>query len=249
MPLKTWSTKADYDGIYYARLEPDGHPASRPAVVVNYCRWLDYPWHQTAATNLISILGLQPTQRIVLVGSGFAWTLEALVLEHGFDPARVVGVDTSAYVHSAKATSEEADIRAAISAVGLDPNTGRGAELLARAWDGGARVRAGIRIINETLTNNASRRRTRDAVGQPIDWVISEVMLESLTDNEAILASQNVHAIDAPTTGVAHIVTTQHSGTDRYGNPVSFNLKSLAAWKALLPADRFIDALTWEQVL
>ena len=250
---RDYSTKAAYDAIYYGTLEPDGHPSTRDGVKVNYSRYLEYPWAQRTATELISILGLSLTgasdggaHRIVLIGSGFGWTLESLVVDHGWPAGRVVGIDTSAYVQGNKAVTEEAEIRAAIAVVGLDPDTGRGAELLARGWDGGARVRAGITIIDEALTNNGSRRRARQAVedglgGAAIDFLITEHMLEGLTDNEATVASSNIDATE-PQATKAHIVTT---------TPLidpTWNIKSLADWRVLLPNDVLIDGRSFEHL-
>jgi len=98
-----WNAKAGFDSVYYRPAE-GSRPAGRPRVVVNYCRWAVYPEAQQYADFYTTITS--PTNSIVVIGSGFAWSLEILVDQYGYDPALLTGIDTSTYIQGAKATKE-----------------------------------------------------------------------------------------------------------------------------------------------
>jgi hypothetical protein len=233
MPLKTWDNKQDWDAAYLKGAEERwGHPATRPEVKLHYCRAVQMPWSRSRATRLVAALGWQPTDRIVLVGAGFGWTAEALE-ELGF--TSVVGCDVSRYVQDNKALSEEQEVDAAISAVGLNPSAGEGAALKAKLYDGGARTRASRGVLNEGLATPGSRRKIATALGGDPDWGLSESVLESLTDAEAQDISARVHSWTSAT--IAHFVVTLGGNQDP-----GYNWKTLEDWKALLPSDTFIEA-------
>lgn len=240
MPLKDWDLKSTWDEAYSFGAEGEwGHPNTRPEVRLHYHRGIKRPDADIHASRLITALGwTAPGPAIAIVGAGFGWTVEALE-DLGFD--RVVGLDISTYVHSNHNSTEESEIDAEIDAVGLDPATGRGAEIKTRFFDGGPRGRSSRGIKNEDGGNGGSRGRIKSALGlsgsQDVDWAVSESILESLDDSEAVQASSIAHNY---ATNVAHIVFTLSPG-----NHEGYNWKTLEDWKALLPADTFVDGGTY----
>ncbi len=233
MPFKTWDNKEDWDAAYSIGAEGKwGHPSTRPEVRLHYNRASQLPYARNRANGIVQALGWQPTDRIVLVGAGFGWTVEALE-ELGF--TNVVGSDVSRYIQDNKALTEEQEINAAISAVGLNPNVGEGAALKAKLYDGGNRTRTSKGIFNEGLGTPGSRKKIARALGGEPDWALSESVLESLTDAEAQDISAKVHSWTNAI--IAHFVVTLGGQQDP-----GYNWKTLEDWKALLPADTFIEA-------
>lgn len=235
MPRKDWDLKATWDEAYNFGAEGLwGHPNTRPEVRLHYCRGIKRPDADIRADRLATALGwISPGPTIVIVGAGFGWTVEALE-DLGFD--RVVGLDLSTYINDNHNGTEEAEIDAEISVVGLDPSTGRGAEIKTRFFDGGPRGRSSRGVKNESGLTGGSRNRIRQALGlsggQDIDWAVSESVLESLDDSEAVQVSNVAHNY---ATNVAHIVYTPRSGQHE-----GYNWKTLEDWKLLLPNDTFI---------
>lgn len=237
MPLKTWNTQADWDVAYDCTAEPDGHPGTRQDVRVGYVRAVLFPDAVNRAAKLAELFGWTPAAtRLVIFGAGYGWLAEALAVNHGLS---VAALDTSTLIQANKGRSDAGEIEARITAAGLDPRTGRGAEIRNRLVDGFPRSR--ITIYNEDLSNNASRNRIKQQAfsnGTPTDC-LSEFVLESLTDAECTAASQKLHAF-SPTTRIIHCVVTIQPG-----NTSGYNWKTLEQWKALLPADTFVEAGSW----
>ena len=241
MPLKDWGLKQTWDEAYSIGAEGDtGHSGSRPEVKLNYHRAVMWPYCQNRAVGISQSLGWTPPgPTIVIVGAGFGWTAEALE-QMGF--TRVVALDISTYIQGNKDATEEADIDAKITGVGLNPSAGEGLALKQRLHDGGPRARASRGVRNEDGAGGASRNRIRQALGltgaQDVDWGVSESVLESLTDAEAQQASSVAHQF---CTAVAHYVVTT-----REGNHPGYNWHSGVEWKALIPFDVFIEAGTFQ---
>lgn len=234
MPFRSWATKADWESAYDVSAEPWGHPNTRAEVRLSYHRAVFMPWFRWAMPKLVAALSLKTTDRIALIGCGFGWGIEVLG-EMGF--ASVVGTDTSAYIQASKGSTEEADINAKIVGVGLDPARGAGAELKAKLWDGGTRSRVASRILNEDLASVQSRRRLRDFLAG-LDWIITEGVVESLTDTEAKTLSTRAHQVtDAQ---IAHRITVP--ATAGTYNPKT----TLAEWNSVLPNDICVGIPTWE---
>ncbi len=240
MPHKDWNLKATWDAAYSFGVEGDtGHPNTRPEVRLHYHRFIKRPDAVIHAEKFAAALGwVPPGPPIVIVGAGFGWTDEALE-DLGFD--RVVGLDLSTYIQDNHGGTEESEIDAEIAAVGLDPAVKEGATLKAKLFDGGTRGRSTRGVKNESGKNGASRGRIKQALGlsgnQKVDWVLTEAILESLDDTEAAEVSTIAYNY---ANNVAHFIyplrPTQDSG---------FNWKTLEDWKALLPADTFIEAGTY----
>lgn len=246
MPLKTWDTKADWDAAYSFGAEGDiGHPNTRAEVRLHYHRATKGEENADIhASRLAAALGwTAPGDTIAIVGAGFSWTAEALEAI-GF--LTVIGLDISLYIQAEKNNTEEADFDAEIALVGLDPATGEGLgiknRLIARGGGAGNRTRAAGGVLDEDGKNGASRGRIKQALGlsgnDRIEWVVSESVLESLTDAEALDASNDADIIGNNT---VHFVYPLRAS----GNHAGFNWKTLEDWKLLIPGDTFVEAGTY----
>jgi hypothetical protein len=177
-------------------------------------------------------------KRIVIVGGGFGWVAEGLI---GLGFLNVVVAETSPYVLSEMDNTDEAEIRGNITDAGLDPDTGRGAEVLANATTPAAR-RGTTAVVNADVMTDAGRDAIKSALGGNPQIVVTEDVTTSLTDQECLDLSVACHAFPGQETVIHAVSTLQPDGSQ---NPV-FNWKTLAAWKALIPGDTWIDVRTGE---
>jgi len=230
MPRKTYNTKADFDADYSIGAEPEGHPNTRPEVRLNYHRVVLLPFAQRRAEFLKRHFQWPPTSTIVVVGAGFGWLVESL---EALGYTNVLGTDTSPYIQAEKGKSEDTDIDMAITAVGLDP-AGTDATLRTRLRSGN-RKQTSRDIFDEDIGDVSSRDRLRDVFARDVDIAISEQVLPTLDDAEAVSLSADMHVLGL-STEVVHIVTTLGGRQD----PL-FNWKTLSDWKRLLPDDTFIS--------
>ncbi len=170
-------TKEDYDAAYRFRVERyfGGHPSTRGEVKVHYHRWAMKPFWANRWRKLQLVLNILPTDDVCVIGSGFGWGVEAITAETG---ATVVGIDISDYIAAEQGTTEEAELRAEIALVGLDPDTGRGLELMGILYD--AQPRANVIVLQEDAKNNQSRQRIRAALNN--NWP-SVVVYEDIVDD------------------------------------------------------------------
>lgn len=217
MPLKTWDTKADFDSAYDVGLEPDGHPNTRPEVRGHYERSAVFnagdPRLDFVTPEWSAILdhfAWPTTARILVVGCGYGWALEYLSLARGY--AEAWGVDPSAYIQATKSE--------------VSPQDGVQNALL------------GGRVLASDPSRDAGRDQcVCDSVGKgsTFDVIVTERVLSSLTDLEARVLSKALHsaALLSSTGTVVHVENDGPAGL------AGFNEKTLADWKALLPADSF----------
>ncbi len=175
----------------------------------------------------------------MIVGGGFGWIAEAL-LSLGFK--NVVVAETSTYILAEMDNSDEAEIRADIAATGLDPDTGRGAQLLALYSTPGAR-RGTVQVVNADIMTETGRDAIKAVLGGNPQIIVTEDVCTTLTDAECLDLSAACHAFPGPET-VVHAVTAL---IDRRGTPnPGYNWKYLDEWKALLPDDLWLDVRTGE---
>ena len=101
--------------------------------------------------------------------------------------------------------------------------------------DGGARSKRAAVILNESLMTNESRQIVRTAVGggAGYDVFTYDGFLNAHTDAEAIALSNALHRMS----GVGRVI--------HFVYPNWINPKTLEQWKALLPGDIFVDAITY----
>lgn len=186
-------TRADFDADYVFNAEsrmPGGYPV-RPGgqVKLHYCRQFMAPILAARWANLAPIINASPADRILVVGAGFGWGVEAAIAETG---ATVVGTDVSAYVQANLTTSEDQELREAIIAAGLDPDTGRGLEIFTHYSN--PAPRSNVIVLNEDSQTNTSRQAIRSALGGwPTICVVEDIVTDSDTDQ---LITQVKNALD-----------------------------------------------------
>ena len=170
---------------------------------------------------------LLPSHTIVLVGCGYGWECE-LISEIGGHA--VVGVETSRYVHDTKGASYEPTYRAELSKVGLDPDVGEGAAILAGRMQ---KSRTEATILDIDVSLPLSRQAIEVALGGRVDWAISSFVLSILDDAEAVAMDAGMRAL---ATNVAHYTNTgrNEDGSATERQDPRFNWKSMMGWKALL---------------
>ena len=185
MPVD-WN-KTDFDANYRWRVERyyGGHPNTRREVVVHYNKWAMAPLAAARWAILQPVLNILATDEVIVVGAGFGWGVDAIIAETS---ATVVGIDISQYIADEQASTEEAEIRAAITAATLDPDTGRGAELLAILYDG--QPRSNVIILQEDAATNGSRQNIRAALGgvNPSVVVYEDIIDDDWTDQDILNA-------------------------------------------------------------
>lgn len=238
MPRKTYNTKADFDADYSVRVEST-RPSTRPWIKMGYCRAAFYPAGQRRAQKLVDIFGWPTDTKILIVGAGYAFTAEALEVEH--DYANIVTTDTSPHIQATQDQDEETEVNAAISAVGLNPASGEGLAKKNAIWTPGNRRRHSRSIQNEALNNNGSRNRIRSVLNG-VQVAISEEVVTLLDDSEV---TQLAGWIDAVDTGMDVIHLTTELLPDTTQDPL-FNWKLLADWKALVPTHTWVSLNTWQ---
>ena len=244
MPLVTYNTKADFDAAYSIGAEGDtGHPAGRQGIRLGYNRAVLYAAHEARAAKLVELFAWPTSTKILIVGAGFAWTAEALEVNHGY--TAIVTTDTSGWVQAQQDVDETADIDAAITSVGLDPASGEGLSkrnnLIAKGGGSGNRRQHSRSIQDESLSNNGSRNRIRDILGD-IDVGISEEVITTLSDAEVLNISDWIDKIN-PDIDRIHLTTDLLPDANQ--DP-AYNWQSLADWKLLLPGDTLVSLNTWE---
>ncbi len=183
-------TKADYDNNYRYYVErnmPGGSPHNREGrlqVKIRYHRL--YMRGQLFAmwAKLQPMLNILSTDKVCVVGAGFGWGVEAIESETG---AIVVGIDISDYIATAPST-EESELRAEVTTAGLDPDTGRGLDVMNFIYD--AQPRSNVIVLQEDAKNNQSRQRIRTALGGnwPSVVVYENIVDDTWTDTDIINA-------------------------------------------------------------
>ena len=225
MPLTRWETKADWDALYEVP-EPWGHPADREPVYFGYARAIFSPASRYAASQLVRLFAWPSETRILILGCGFGWTVEALE-ELGY--VNVLGVDDSAYVQSAKNESDEAEIDERVRRAGLDPATGEGLRVKRLAHTDGPRSRARRGVCALLPTTSSGRARCTEQLGGIPDVIVTEYLIEHFTDDELRDLTPLWRAY-CP--NLVHLVPVEGA---------EYNVKSLTDWKKLFPMDRFVS--------
>ncbi len=180
-------TKAEYDAAYSWRVERyfGGHPNTRPEVRVHYHRWAMAPLLANRWSVLQPVLNILSTDEVIVVGAGFGWGVDALITETG---AAVVGIDISDYIAAEQSNTEETELRAAVTAASLDPDSGRGLEIMGHIYD--AQPRSNVIILQEDAATNGSRQAIRAALGgtNPSVVVYEDIIDDDWTDTDIINA-------------------------------------------------------------
>jgi len=113
---------------------------------------------------------------------GFGWGVKALRNRIG---CSAIGTDTSVYIQAEKDSDDSVEIGAAITAVGLNPTSGRGLEVLNKVSTVGARAKE--LVLNEDMSTQESRQAIGAALGGAPTWICTEDMVtDGMTDAEIL---------------------------------------------------------------
>ena len=187
-----FDTKADFDAAYRYAVErhmPGGGPPpaeGRPGVVVHYHRLaMRIPLANMWAA-VQPVLNILTTDHLCIVGAGFGWGVEAAIVEVA--PANIVGIDISNYIAAEQGNTEEAELRAEVALVGLDPDTGRGLEIMNFIFDG--QPRSSVIVLNNDASTGPQRNEIRQALGNnwPSVVVYENIVDDTWTDQDIINA-------------------------------------------------------------
>lgn len=222
-----------------------GHPGDRAQVRLTYARFHVVPMLRERWGWLVPLLGLTPQSSVCLIGAGYGYSLEVLEDDHGI--TRVIGTEPSP-LRAKAAQSEDAEIQAAIEAVGLSVATGDGARLFSALRDrpGLPRATRASDVLSEDLASNASRTRVRQALQAKgaASWdVITENVLTVLSDAECVALSSRLRQLSG-VNRVIHLTSTRVPPESEAIQDPIYNWKSVAEWKALLPADLIVSLYT-----
>jgi len=177
-------TKADYDASYSIRVSR--HFGGDPNQIrCNYHKWAMQPILQKMWGRLVPILGITSTEYVCVVGAGFGWGVDAVVVETG---ATVVGIDISEYIAAEQTNTEEIELRAAVTAAGHDPDSGHGAIVLAGIYDG--QPRSNVTILENDASSGPQRQEIRTALGGnwPSIVVFEDIIDDTWTDQDILNA-------------------------------------------------------------
>jgi len=167
---------------------PGGGPGpseGRSEFKVHYHKWAMKPVLASMWARLQPVLNILSTDYVCVVGAGFGWGVEAIVSETG---ATVVGIDISDYINAEKTNTEETELRAEVTATGLDPDEGRGLEIMSFIYD--AQPRTNTILLQEDAATNGSRQAIRSALGNnwPTVVVYENIVDDTWTDQDIINA-------------------------------------------------------------
>lgn len=242
MPRLPYTSKADYDLLYESRL--DTLPSGRSDVFVHYIpEVVEEHGRRNAAVCRVAF-GLTNADRILVVGAGFGGLKDALVDDLGWDEANIVSLDTSPYIAATK--GNDADVELDLDLPG-DLTVEDRAAVHARHGRGAGVKRAKRAIVDHDVTRGNGRAALRSLIGNArYEWAITESVLESLDDAEAVTVSDAMHSI---ADNVGHLVVPRDDSKPAFlrsdgswgGSQPALNWHSLDEWAALLPLDTLVS--------
>ena len=230
-------SRHDFDAYYGSTVERWGHPGGRPGIRLGYhWFWVGSPQREGLPVMLEKCLGPLGGAGIVLVGAGFAWTGEGL-RDHG---AHVVATDISPYILAEQRNTEEAEVREAICAVGLDPDRdtviGPGNVLvnpLKLFVRGGLDPvsRAAMEVMGEDCVSLASRQSVRRALGVKPRWILTEQTLNSMSDEQGLVFCEAMERLSLETGAtVVHMISPKQNSPQA----PDLNWKTYPEWRMFL---------------
>lgn len=231
--MVSYNTKEDYDDSYWST-DDWGRPVGSKPIVIHYNRYSQRKHSRHRAKKLMDAIGICHGEKVLIIGCGFGWLVE----EFNRIGVHALGTDTSPYIHAAKDTSEEPELREAIIAADLDPDSGRGAEALEKLLDGGIRTKA--TILNQDSLTEESRFIVGSSIGD-IDYIITEDLLPALSDEEVSELCLALWEYNAK--AVYHLMALKNVSVDQ--DP-KFNWKTLEDWQPLVHGQMIIKSDTYE---
>ena len=241
----TWD-KSTFDSLYKTKAWSHGTRGWNKPISFNYQWWGQRRRTRALANTYLTLPGMASIQDIAIVGGGFGWTAEVLA-ESG---RNAISVDIGDYIIANENVSEEQEIRDTLTAQGLDPdnlpifmdpndpNREMQNNEIWGYWLRPDGKRTSIPVEQEDLSTNASVRNVKQRLGNNIDVILSEFVLDSMeTDAEALSVIENCERLRPnPACNVVHILST---GLSTKG-PVLLN-KDRDGWRALLDSNGFTD--------
>lgn len=159
-------------------------------------------------------LGFQPSADVLVVGCGFGWTLEEMIAA-GLN--RAWGTDISPWIQSAKAT--ESAIPAKILNVDVTAVDARQQFVAAGAGRSGGPV--------------AERGK--------FDWIITELVLESIDPANRTVFLDALDSLLKPGGRVGHLIVAKEPGDQPFDPVLNMQAMTLAQWVAIRPAHYWVD--------
>jgi hypothetical protein len=255
--MPVWN-KAAFDQFYSSGAERWGHPNTRPQIRLHYHWYPIMQWQASSfAPRLFSVLGMNAGDSVVLVGAGFNGTGQGLA-DLGVD---VIAIDTSAYIQAEKGNTEEAEIRAEIVAAGLDPDVdkirgpgGPDADPLDLFLEGGRaspQPRGKGVVLPEDMSKRNSRNTIKAALASTPRYAISEEVLNSISDADALQVCDYAANFASENGGtIVHMLSPFQPDTTQ---APELNWKTYAGWRTFLDANGFSAQLilptvtAWDQ--
>lgn len=245
----TWD-QSTFESLYTSRAWGHGTRGWNRAISFHYHWWGQKRRINALVAKYLALPGFAQVSDVAIIGGGFGWTAEALAA----NGVNAISVDTGDYVVANENVSEEGELRALLTAQGLDPdnlptfmspndpNTPLAAGDVWNYWLRGDGVRTSIPIEQEDLSTNGSRRNVKQRLGNNIDAILTEFALDSMTnDAEALAVVESAQQLRPnPACTVVHIVSA-----DPVGDPRLLN-KDRAAWRALLDGAGFADHVMFD---
>ena len=184
--------------------------------VIRHFEWKGrFPLYEFRATKLISAASYTNTSNISVLGAGFGWLCHALN-KQGIPLANLAAYDSSTWIQLDK------------------DGVGKHSTI-----DGVV-----VPINSDDVTKPAGRAQIKGRMSGNFDMV-TESVLESLTDQECIDLSADIKKINT-VDRVIHIVFTQKP--NGVHDP-TYNWKTVDDWKLLLPNDFFLDIHDYDRGL
>lgn len=218
----------DAEYILHGYKTPWGIPNTHPKLKLHYHRGPLIKAATAQVTALLAQPGFAQVSQLVIVGGGFGWAAEA------FEAAGITTIHTEigGHILATQGTTEEGEFIDALAAAGL-PTDGSyrmfgpdGTLSLDPLTHWGARnVRNVKQAVEEDLSTNGSRNAVRRQFQGNLDGILTELVLESLDDNELANFLSDVEALRPnPAANVIHLLVPDHSNPD-------FNSKTHQGWK------------------
>lgn len=202
---------------------------------------------EAQANRLLAQPGFAQVSHLAIIGGGFGWLSEYLTAQG----ITVVNIETSPYVTADKDNSEEADLRAQLTAQGFDPDNlpdlmdpNDPNAVHPDPWSLWLRpTRSVSTILEEDLANNGSRNRVKNALSNNMDGIFTEYVLDSMEfDSEVLDVCDKAEQLRPnPSVPVIHLV-----GDDTFGHPQMLH-KPLTEWRTLLDANGFSQHFLTDQ--
>lgn len=227
--------RALFESLYRSNGWPYGvrHGPNGNKIPTFHYHWRpQQPRIQRLVNRYLSLPGFDQVSDVAIVGGGFGWTAEVLA-NNGIN---VISVETGDYVANTYNTSEEGELRELITNQGLDPdnlpllispndpNTPASNTEIWDYWLHPSGQRTSAQIVFEDLSTNGSRRNVRQALGNNIDAILSEFVIDSVeTEADALVLIERCEQLRPnPACTVIHMVHKDGVVPEFIAGPLSY---------------------------